>query len=276
MWVIGASGRLGSGLLSASGRIRNLYASPIAREHYIKWDSKSKAKLWLSASGFMADDVMVNASGITDASSSQAALERANVELPTIAAQAAIELGGSVLTLGSVLEQSKAMTTANPYVKTKHKLATNAKQSSNWTHLQIHTVYGGKVPTPHMFTGLMFRAIQDQKPLRMTAGHQIREYHHVEDISIAIINLTLRTKLPKASIIEMSSANHIELRHLATETFAAFNSLPLLEIDTNNIPLDDIYTQCPKTMKNKIILNTRPIVPALVEWFQSHLSRNGN
>lgn len=276
MWVIGASGRLGSGLLSASGRLRTIYARPIAREQYINWDSKSKARSWLSASGFLADDVMVNASGITDASSPQAALERANIELPTIAAQAAVELGGRALTLGTVLEQSKALVAANPYVRTKCKLAINATQSSNWNHLQLHTIFGGIIPTPHMFTGLMFRAIQKRIPLKMTAGRQLREYHHVDDISAEIIKFLLRSTLPTASVIEMSSTNHIELRHLATTTFAAFNALPLLEIDTNHVPLDDIYARSAEANKDKIKIHGRPIFPAMIEWFTSHLYRNGN
>ena len=274
MWVIGASGRLGSGLLSASGHLRSMYARTVPREQYNKWDSKSKARAWLDASGFIAGDVMVNASGITDASSPQAALERANVDLPTIAARAAIELGGRALTLGSVLEQSKAVAAANPYIRTKCKLAANAKQSANWTHLQLHTVFGGKVPTPHMFTGLMFKAIQHQVPLKMTAGKQIREYHHVDDISIEIVNFLSGKHSATDCVIEMSANNHVELRDLAISMFSAFDSLPLLKIDEKNIPIDDIYVRQKTHRKNQMIFSARPIIPAMVAWYKSHIQKN--
>ena len=173
--------------------------------------------------------------GIIDPRADANVLQTINVDVPLALlgwlqddpARAADRL----VTFGSALEEHAELVAANAYLASKHALFCRWKEvaSQRWTHLRLHTLYGGHKPPPaHMFAGQMLKALQDGVDFSMSDGMQLREYHHVDDIASSVIEL-LRVE-DRSNLIELSSGQPIMLRDLATAIFTHFNALDRLRI----------------------------------------------
>ena len=96
------------------------------------------------------------------------------------------------ITIGSVLENREDIGHINPYIHSKAQLLRSWQRLSSkapfaWLHVQLHTLYGGGEPHPFMFLGQMLAALKKRQPFPMSEGIQLREYHHVEDISESLL-----------------------------------------------------------------------------------------
>jgi nucleoside-diphosphate-sugar epimerase len=185
--------------------------------------------------GWEAYDV-VFASGITDPSAPPEQLWRSNVAFPIAAIEATAQQEGvRYLTLGTTFEQFPAFAAANPYVESKRRLwaclqATGTlTQNRRVAHVRLHTVYGGR-PKPHMFLGQMIAALSSGTQFRMSSGRQLREYHHVQDVTEALLAILDSEWSFGAEPLMLSAGDPVPLAELARAVFKTCGRPDLLEV----------------------------------------------
>jgi len=91
----------------------------------------------------------------------------------------------------------------------------------------MHTWYGGENVSPSMFLGQVVDALMRNQPFKMSAGNQLREYHHIEDDVLAISEVINSGASGK---IDISHGQPVTLRLLAETIFRSLGKLELLEI----------------------------------------------
>ena len=136
------------------------------------------------------------------------------------------------VTFGSVLEKREALAAQNAYLASKFSLWTDwQKRAANlpltWHHIQLHTLYGRARAHPFMFLGQIETALRKREPFSMSAGRQLREYHHVQDVVANVASFLSNESGPSRSF-DLSSGQPVSLGGLATDIFAAFDLLHLL------------------------------------------------
>ncbi len=165
--------------------------------------------------------------GLTDPVQPAALLSASNRLFPQRVIDATRRLGDvRWVTLGTVLERFDALAATNAYIASKRALAAwvdevgAADLAGRIVHLQLHTLYGGSAPAPHMFMGQLVEALRHGRPFAMSSGLQLREYHHVDDVAGSIARLLAR---PFATdpVTSLSSGRPVRLADLARAVFAA-------------------------------------------------------
>jgi nucleoside-diphosphate-sugar epimerase len=129
----------------------------------------------------------------------------------------------------------------NPYVSSKFQLSKQLSESPsiNFTHFRINTWYGGEMNDKRMLIGRLEESLRTLKPLEISSGLQIREYHHILDDCFSILrNLT---ETPTRGILEISSGRNTTIRQMCKEVLANFNAEYLLRIGAVTDPLGDNY-----------------------------------
>ena len=225
--LFGAGGRLGGAVgLAAARRGAAVTAVP--------W-TQADAAITLS------DDAdVVFTAGLIDPGVSHAALMAANCEFPLrLIERMAAAPGRRFLTIGSVLETSARLSGDNPYLASKAALWARiqvlaARRQGRLAHLRLHTLYGG-LPAPHSFLGQMLASIGAKRPFPMSAGSQLREYSHVDDVADSILAL-LGRKWSERVDVELNTGEPFMLRELASKVFAAFGCADLLRVSALATP----------------------------------------
>lgn len=198
------------------------------------------------------------ASGLTDPNEGPLRLHRANVEFVRNVVNAAQGLDARFLTFGTIQEHFPQLCATNPYLESKLELgrwmAAQARTQSGtgrYLHLRLHTLYGGE-PKPHMFIGQIVRSLRDRAVFRMSAGDQLREYHHAHDVAQGVRNLLRRewNELP-GPMLDMNSGQPLRLADLARAIYKAFDASELLEIGALARPKQE---------------NTQEVFPRSPEW----------
>ena len=93
-----------------------------------------------------------------------------------------------------------------------------------------------------MFLGQIEKAIRLRQKLLMTAGTQLREYHHVDDVARVLTSLFADVNTPEMSrSMTLSHSNPVRLADLAMEIFGEFEMLDLLDIGAIQSPARDNY-----------------------------------
>jgi nucleoside-diphosphate-sugar epimerase len=138
-------------------------------------------------------------------------------------------------------------------------------------HLRGHTFYGG-APAPHLFLGQMYESLREGSPLRMSAGRQLREYAHVEDVATSIVAL-LGRDWARPETIDLSTGEPVRLSDLARAVFRAFDREELLQVGALPTPagenLDLRFPRSPAWLLGQ----PRPPVDGIIEWFSALLQR---
>src|SRR5262249_52218512 len=101
-------------------------------------------------------------------------------------------------------------------------------KSCRFMHVRMHTIYGS-APKAHMFLGQILTSLQNGTPFCMSSGEQLREYHHADDIAVAITGILAR-QWDFGTIIELNSGNPVRLIDLARQVFRAFGREELLQV----------------------------------------------
>lgn len=196
-------------------------------------DSPEHVAAWLLESLPRSELDVVFAGGLTDPRAPPADLHRSNVSaVKVVSAALAARVATRVLTLGSAMEVFPRMCAANAYLDSKRQLAewvSDASGDPPAIHVRLHTIYGPS-PRPHMFFGQMLESIRRGVPFRMSAGTQLREYHHADDIAFALAALLEAPSFSDERIVTLSSGQPVRLVDLATGVFAALGKLDLLEV----------------------------------------------
>jgi nucleoside-diphosphate-sugar epimerase len=268
--VIGSRGRLGSGISQLWGA-ENIIAPE--RAIYSNWwqtGSQGEVSHYLETCKLGAGIVYVTA-GIIDPSLSLEKHQMVNFHLARNIVLGAIDVGLRVVTFGTVMELLVDDDTRNPYFASKRKLGhlmeELAGQSNRVLHVRIHTIYGGGQPEPFMFLGQILNALRRRAEFRMTAGLQLREYHHIDDEVAAVVALS-QTAVKGA--FTLSHGSPVSLKDLASYVFQAMDAKDLLHIGVLEAPIDDNYGlrfQRPALLEGYQFRETLPAVVAYLNAF---------
>lgn len=161
-----------------------------------------------------------------------------NFEFPKKVIQATQHLLGTrYLTIGSIFENFEHTSTNNIYIRSKLELSrwmmNISKKPGNdkrFLHVRLHTLYGDK-PKPFMFLGQIAHSLKMQSDFCMTSGDQLREYHHVDDISGSFLNILCKD-WNFSPIVQVNSGEPVRLADLANAIFEFYGKTNLLKIGT--------------------------------------------
>ena len=266
--MLGGRGRVGAALARAQGA-QGLRV--LDRADYATWsqdgaDAVARDLERLAAPG----DLVCVTSGLLDPAASADALHAVNVALPRNVLDAAARLGLRTMTFGTILE---ALPTGNPYVRSKIELgehvARRVADGAAATHVRLHTLFGGGPPHRFMFLGQMLDALRARRPFEMTAGRQLREYHHVDDDASAILRIAASGA---TGVVELSHGAPVALRDIALAVFQAFDSADLLRLGALPEPAQDNFDRVFARPALLDGVHFRDALPAIVASLASAMS----
>lgn len=119
-------------------------------------------------------------------------LNYVNVEFPLLLLEIAKRHSAVLITFGTVMENFPEYADANPYLKSKKTLSDcllNQGSKAPFLNVRLHTLYGGPKLHKNLFLGKLFACLHEGRVFEMSDGMQLREYHHVDDDSVAIYKL---------------------------------------------------------------------------------------
>jgi nucleoside-diphosphate-sugar epimerase len=275
--LLGAGGGLGAALhnrLSAAGHA----------VHTLVWTQAQDAGVGkflrrLTPQGGL--DVLF-AGGLTDPGLPSAQLAQANVNLPrTIITAAQAFSGCRFITFGTILERFDGMAASNPYVASKRSLADWIEGHAKGTgrgrmaHIQLHTLYGAAQPVPHMFLGQMISALRQGQPFAMSAGRQLREYHHVDDVAGSVMRLLSRPSWEDDPVLHLSSGHPLQLAALARAVFEAEGRGADLRLAQLPTPAGENLTQRFAPSPDWLLQPSREPLGGIRAWIRSLLRQDG-
>jgi nucleoside-diphosphate-sugar epimerase len=238
--VIGARGRLGRALMSRLPGSENV---ALDRSVYADW---TEPEMGEAVADLLADyqgsgHVIYNAAGLTDPKRPLDEHLRVNLVLAQNVIAGALSRGVRVVTFGTIMEEFVGPRGANPYFESKRRLSdhiVSLADKARVLHLRIHTLYGGGAPDRFMFLGLLLHAIQSRETFRMSAGTQLREYHHVDDEIAAIARLV---SSGISGAVDISHGEPLRLRDLARYVCEQFGCVDRLEIGAIGAPSSENF-----------------------------------
>jgi hypothetical protein len=243
----------------------------IPRHQYLSWMGSpgevSNFFLNLKISDEIPD--VYNCAGITNPSIESSVINHVNYMLPVFLSKLSVVMNFRLITLGTVMELLPKYSVSNPYLESKLKFYTKYVSNDNWQsrnlHFQMHTLYGGSQIHRHMFIGQIYDSIKSKSIFRMSGGDQIREYHHIDDVTEAILQLT---KTASGGLIDISHGKPEKLKDIATIIFEHFGSRDLLRIATKIADENDNKDMVFKRTANLSDSLFRPTIGNLIKWLE--------
>ena len=165
-----------------------------------------------------------------------------NFEFPKKVIQATQHLLSTrYLTIGTIFENFEHTSTNNIYIRSKLELSRwmmniskKPGSAKRLLHVRLHTLYGDK-PKPFMFLGQIVHSLKMQSDFCMTSGEQLREYHHVDDISSSFLNILCK-EWNFSPIVQVNSGEPVRLVDLANAIFEFYGKTDLLKIGALQSP----------------------------------------
>lgn len=238
IYVLGGRGRLGQAIAAAYAP--DEVALPDRSVYEAWWQPGAEQDVSRFFASAPSGSVVLVAAGVLDPALSESEHQRVNVDLPLSVIDGACSAGLRVVTVGTVMERLASH--SNRYVAAKVKLAQAVAQRAASglpvVHAQVHTLYGGGAPSPHMFLGQMLVALKSRQPFEMSPGQQLREYHHVDD-DVAAMRTLLAT--PLTGVMALSHGEPCTLRDLASSVFEELGAMHLLRLGARPEPPDDNF-----------------------------------
>jgi nucleoside-diphosphate-sugar epimerase len=269
IFIIGGNSRLAKALGNYYSENECNY---LKREIYEDWFNENK-KLEIRnffESKITEESIIFITSGILNSNSDTELLNNVNYHLPWNIIKSLEGLNIKIVTFGTILE--KLVDSTNPYVKSKISLSKKIDSfSSKLTkviHFRIHTLYGYGYPNDFMFLGQLYNAIKNNKKFNMSAGYQIREYHHLDDVAESVDIILSKNE---QGIIELTNGNGIKLRDLATGVFKEFNALHLLNIGSLDIQHKDKFANDYTKNKHIELVDFRNPIQGVCDYLRSIL-----
>lgn len=267
--VFGGSGRLGQSILAACGETGAAAPDTVARGSNPALRQQGLEAYFCDSA--RSGDIVVIASGATNPAQSPDALLAANLDLPVSIIRAAAEHGLRTLSIGSISEHFAPA--ANGYTDSKRRLAawmeTEVRHRGlDGLHVRLQTLYGVGEPHPHMFLGQILVSLRASIPFRMSSGRQLREYHHYDDVALALL---AAARAPLTGTLDLSSGDPVRLVDLAIAIFAGCGHLELLQIGALADPVEDNYA--PAWTRTDMLgpIPFRPAVPACLSYVRLRL-----
>ena len=270
IFLIGGSGRLGQALVRqfGAGAVQCL-----PRPLYAGWHADTAAAdvaRYFSAAGAGPGDIIYVAAGLLDPRLPEQEHAAVNLELPRNIIDGAAPLGIAVRTFGTVMET--LLSGSNAYIRSKTALGALVEQrAANGlpvAHVRIHTQYGGGAPSAFMFLGQIAAALREKTTFAMTAGAQLREYHHVDDDAAA---LRLLEEAGLHGIVALSHAAPVTLRALAEHVFAAFGASDQLAVGALPEPPAENYSGVLARPPALAAFVFRPALAGVVDYLKHEL-----
>lgn len=218
--------------------------------------------------------------GLTDPKLSRDSLIEANYRFPVDHIRGISQAGERdrfrFFTVGTIHETFESIVQTNPYVASKHQLATELlSQNLDHFHLRLHTAYGGDCAPPnHLFLGQVWRSISTVTPFEMSSGRAIREYHHVDDLTAAFEAIRMRSGSARDSHSRVFNLNHgqsVSLREIATGIFGSLGCESLLKIGAIPDRAGDNWDSHFEPSPEAIYPGARATIPAIIEYFRELL-----
>lgn len=241
IYIIGSNGRLGQAI---KNEFSDCPLVSLNRSVYESWAYPDKLEDVANFfEGADADESTVFvASGLLDPSLSYDDLANVNYHLPKNIIEASTRLGIKVMTFGSVMENLSQA--PNPYVQSKIALRDFVDEATHKnaqvTHVQVHTLYGLGMPSPHMFLGQILTSLLKNEVFSMTSGNQLREYHHLAEEAMAIRAIH-KSKI--SGTVNLSYGNPVSLKSIAQQVFESFGKTELLQIGALGAPPEENYSK---------------------------------
>jgi hypothetical protein len=179
------------------------------------------------------------------------------------------DLGLILVTLGSIHETVPKMCINNPYLESKKELEQFLikKDFENSVHFQIHTWYGGRKVHPEMFLGQIIDSVKNKTVFNMSDGKQLREYHHVFDDAVCLID-NLHKGLKGSQTI--SHGEILALEDIALGIFQYFGCAELLKLGTIKTERFDVKDNSYLVQSNSNC-KFRPTMEGLFEYVQKNI-----
>jgi len=239
IFIVGGRGRLGQALFEQYLPEQVIL---LERSVYASWGGEKVDSISdYFSSRATPGSVIYICSGLLDPKLGAEELNRINFVLPANIIRAVADLDVRVVTFGTAME---GLLVSNPYVQSKMALARFIESRSASTcsvlHVRIHTLYGGGEPSQFMLLGLMLQALRQDHPFPMTQGRQLREYHHVEDDAVAILQLV---RGGVVGPVVLSHGHPIALRSLAKSVFDSMGKPHLLQLGALPEPPEENFSQ---------------------------------
>jgi nucleoside-diphosphate-sugar epimerase len=273
MVIFGASGHLGSAIATA--------LKPRVALHP-RWQDHQGSGVSPQLEEFLNKNPQTDiifAGGITDPHTPEALLNAANCLLPLkIIANALDKIDVRFMTFGTIFERFPLAGEANLYVKSKIQLCEKITEAfknapARCLHVRLHTLYGGNLdPKPYMFLGQVAKALRMNTPFLMSSGEQLREYHHVDNISAALGRLLNQDwQLGTSPILELNSGRPIKLVDLAKKIFQAFEKDELLKVGALQTPRAENLNQIFPPTDTKILSWPADVAMDVILWLKKRL-----
>jgi nucleoside-diphosphate-sugar epimerase len=238
--VIGARGRLGTALC---GRVQADQLIAPSREVYAHWSEPggmAQMHLFFQENSHI-QQVYVTA-GILDPAAAEDQHAAVNYLLPRNIILAAEKYDFAVTTVGTIMESFPQAD--NAYIRSKRNIGrfVSERAEEGWpvTHAQVHTLYGVGQPSAFMFLGQMLDALIRDEIFSMSAGTQLREYHHVLDDVEALLALAVAGY---KGCIALSHGDPVRLVSLARYIFNYFGKESLLRVGELSSPQGENFEQ---------------------------------
>lgn len=235
--VLGANGILGSSII----KLLNVPSkNVISRDTYLNWsDTSDEYKILNDLKKFDLNkvDIFVGV-GVTDPRIDPKFLWALNYHLPLNLINATIDSGCRIITFGTIHEN---FTISNEYFASKRALGEfirNTERLDHTRHFLLHTLYNNNPPSEHMFLGQIYKALQAGEPFSMSRGEQLREFHHVDDITNSVCTL-LQGRETRSQ--DISAGTGIQISELAKKIFLAFGALDNLKLGVFPSPTGDNF-----------------------------------
>lgn len=282
--LFGANGNLGSALKHA---LQGRFPVTVPWQETIPWLQAGEDTGWADPirDTFRRNDLqkadIIFAGGLTDPASPAQDLVLANALLPQRVITATRDMPGlRYLTFGTAMERFPGAATVNPYVASKASLADWLSEQARLPdlrarimHLQLHTLYGGDRPLPHMFLGQMVSALRAGRPFAMSAGTQLREYHHVADVAQAGVRLLSRAHWPEEPVLALSTGRPVRLADLATVVFTMMQRQADLKIGALSSARAENFELIFEPAPDWLLGAPREPLSAIADWVRQMLAR---
>ena len=273
IFVVGSQGQLGTTLANS---LRNLAPSFAEKNFHAIAFNDSPDFPQMIADQISSYDVfdMIIATGLTNPTLDPKSLEKANLLQVQEIISHCHGPQRRFITLGSIFEKFPEVCQQNAYLNSKQKLSqwVASQNTFNIRHLRLHTIYGGerKHLKEYMFLGQIAKALTSGQEFKMSSGEQLREYHHVHDVSQGIL-AGLSKPWNKSQICEVNSGKPLKLKDIATELFKTYGRLESLHIGAIDSAKGENMTQVFLPDFSYAHFHFRDAISGIKEWFNQIL-----
>ncbi len=195
-------------------------------------------------------------------------LFNSNFLIPKNVLQSLEDWNMASVTVGSIHEKFDIK---NPYLDSKRILVEwfSSNQIHSNYHFRLHTLYGGHRMDNQMLIPQIVDSLRNECDFVLKDGSQIREYHHIEDVSKNIWEQLARRE---PGIIEISSGQSLLLADLTREVFQSLKKLELLTVLPFNFP--SLETQHRYSFTSQNCTYRRDSVSGVVRWIKNFLNHD--